>query len=235
MYKKLNNREGQSLFAILIPLSGLVLFGWLAIVVFSGKSAHADLLVRTFVHQFSSPPLTEIMKVFSFFGSTGVLSALTVLAVVLLRRSHLVSSALLLAVTVVGAVPMYLGLKDAFHRPRPVPFFGAHLHDYSFPSGHALTSLCFYGALALVLSERVQKARFRVCIWVVAVLLSLLIGLSRIYLGVHYPSDVAAGYCAAIFWIGAIRLLDQTLGCPPESVKAENVACYPEQDRGYAP
>ncbi len=211
MDQQSKRRIWRTLLDILIPLAALFLFGWLAKEVLEANTARVDLAVRMFVHQFTAPPLTEIMRALSFIGSAAVVSTLTVLAVVLLVGSHRARSAALLAVTMAGAVTLDMTLKEAFRRPRPTAFFGTSPASYSFPSGHALDSLCFYAVLALILSEWVRKAQFRVCIWIAAMLMSLLIGLSRIYLGVHYPSDVAGGYCAAIFWIGAVHLLDKAV------------------------
>jgi undecaprenyl-diphosphatase len=102
-------------------------------------------------------------------------------------------------------------LKLAFHRPRPVAFFGSTPSSYSFPSGHALGSFCFYGILAAILATRVRGRGAKFCVWMAAVLLVAMIGVSRIYLGVHYPSDVIAGYCAGAVWVGAIGILDRNL------------------------
>ena len=70
-----------------------------------------------------------------------------------------------------------------------------------FPSGHALFSLCFYGTLAGLLVGRLRRPAARAAVWAAAALLILAIGISRIYLGVHYPTDVIGGYLVAAFWI----------------------------------
>jgi undecaprenyl-diphosphatase len=116
----------------------------------------------------------------------------------------------LVAITMLGVAVLDVALKLAFHRPRPVAFFGATPNSYSFPSGHALGSLCFYGILAAILASLARGRGTKLCIWIAAVLLAGMIGLSRIYLGVHYPSDVIAGYCAAIVWVGAVGFLERT-------------------------
>jgi membrane-associated phospholipid phosphatase len=72
---------------------------------------------------------------------------------------------------------------------------------YSFPSGHALFSMCFYTTIAWLLAREMCRLRVQVCLVIVAATLIILIGLTRIYLGVHYPSDVIAGYLAAGFWL----------------------------------
>ncbi len=129
-------------------------------------------------------------------------SFLRLLAISLFYYFHRPRAAALLAITMAGVASLDLVLKHAFHRVRPVAFFGTSPSSYSFPSGHALGSLCFYGALAAILSTRVAGRRARLCIWTIAILLVGMIGFSRVYLGVHYPSDVIAGYCAAIVWVG---------------------------------
>jgi len=99
-------------------------------------------------------------------------------------------------------------LKLSFHRGRPDPFFNlATPGSYAFPSGHALFALCFYGVMAQIWSDSRRSRELRWMIWSAAVCLIGLIGLSRIYLGVHYPSDVLAGYAAAIVWISAVTML----------------------------
>jgi undecaprenyl-diphosphatase len=82
---------------------------------------------------------------------------------------------------------------------------------YSFPSGHSLASFCFFGALATVLTARIENKRINFVTWLIAGLMVLLIGLSRIYLGVHYTTDVVAGYAAALIWIAVIRFLEMQL------------------------
>jgi undecaprenyl-diphosphatase len=117
----------------------------------------------------------------------------------------------MLAITMLGVAALNVALKFAFHRPRPVAFFGATPSSYSFPSGHALGSLCFYGILAAILAARVRGRGAKFCVWIAALFLIGMIGFSRIYLGVHYPSDVIAGYCAATVWVGAVGFLDRSL------------------------
>ena len=195
--------------AILVPVAAVVVFAWLAEEVLKAGTEQFDALIRTTVHQLSSPTLTQIMKAFSFLGEASVLVAMSVLVIILLSFFHRAREAVLLAITMTGAVGLDVALKHAFHRPRPVSFFGASPHSYSFPSGHALASLCFYATMAAILSAQVRRRSARLCIWIAAALLVGMIGLSRVYLGVHYPSDVIAGYCAALFWVEAVSLLNR--------------------------
>ncbi|HEV7843048.1 MAG TPA: phosphatase PAP2 family protein, partial [Pyrinomonadaceae bacterium] len=121
-------------------------------------------------------------------------------------------SIVVFVVTMAGAIALNVTLKLSFKRTRPTAFFDTPLpSSYSFPSGHALLSLCFYGALAAILVPHLSRAAPRVLVWTAAALLVALIGFSRIYLGVHYPSDVLAGYAAAIVWVALVGAGDQML------------------------
>jgi undecaprenyl-diphosphatase len=197
---------------ILPCAGGLLLFGWLAGAVSLGHELGWDAGVRGVVHQFASPALTAAMRIATQLGP-GVffwtLAACLVLVLLFLRRSR---EAARLVITLGGAGLLDLTLKDALHRPRPAPFFGTPLPDsYSFPSGHALFSLCFYGTLATLLVARVRSRAARVAIWTATVALIAAIGLSRIYLGVHYPSDVIAGYAVALAWVLVMRIGERIL------------------------
>ena len=202
--------------AILVAGTALLFFGWLAEEVLEADTNQFDAFVRTAIHRLASPAFTSMMQDVSFLGAVGVLVTLSLLAIFLFSYFHRHREAVLLAITMAGATVLDLALKHAFHRARPVPFFGTFPNSYSFPSGHALSSLCFYGALAAILSARTPRRDMRLFIWMVAVLLIGIVGFSRIYLGVHYPSDVIAGYCAALVWVGAVGFLDKVFGSRSE-------------------
>ena len=110
-----------------------------------------------------------------------------------------------------GALVLENGLKFLFQRARPPAFFGSEPETYSFPSGHALFSLCFYGVLAIAAARAMQSRAMKTGIWIATVLLVLAIGWTRIYLGVHYPSDVLGGYLVAIAWIAVVLSADQRM------------------------
>jgi membrane-associated phospholipid phosphatase len=197
--------------ALLIAVISLFAFGWLAEEMLEGDTQQFDAFVRTDIHQLATPSLTRLMQVFSFLGSVAVVTALCLVAICVSLHFRRARTAALLAITMLGVAAFDVALKHAFHRPRPVAFFGPTPSTYSFPSGHALGSLCFYGTLAAILAPLARGRSAKFCVWMAAVLLVGMIGLSRIYLGVHYPSDVIAGYCAAAVWVGAVGLLDRTL------------------------
>jgi undecaprenyl-diphosphatase len=144
---------------------------------------------------------------------------------------RLARMAALLAISMVGMAALDLALKLAFHRPRPVAFFGPTPSSYSFPSGHAMGSVCFYGVLAAILAARARRRVAKWSIWTGAVLLIGMVGYSRIYLGVHYPSDVIAGYCAGAVWVGALGFLDKILTDGRKNIQPVTGPTQPSRDR----
>jgi undecaprenyl-diphosphatase len=193
-------------------LAALLLFAWLAGEVLEGNTEGFDSQARLIIHQHASPTLTLFMGLVTRLGSASFLLPLgagTVLAFWLAGRRR---SAALFTVTLAGAALLNMALKLSFHRTRPLPVFNTPLpSSYSFPSGHALLSFCFYGALASLFATRLQTRSGRIIVWLVAALLVACVGISRVYLGVHYPSDVVAGYVAAFVWVSAVTSADQKL------------------------
>lgn len=190
-------------------VGALFFFAWLAGEVFEGDAKTFDETVRVFVNGFASESLTMLMRVVTMLGSTLFLSFLcfSVFTIFTIRKRK--RDAVLLMTTMAGAVILNFALKAIFGRVRPVPFFGTPLPDsYSFPSGHSLYAVCCYSVLAWLIATRINSKLLRISIWSSAMLLTLLIGLSRIYLGVHYPSDVIAGYAAAVIWLSTIILIN---------------------------
>lgn len=189
----------------------LFLFSWLAHEVFEGATVRFDSAIRGWVHQFASLDLTQEMFAISWMGARGLLLLflISIIAFLFFRWRR---AALWLFLSVAGADVLILTLKYTFHRQRPGAFFGLDPTSYSFPSGHSLASFCFYLVLAGLLSSRVRSTGLRIAIWITAALLVAAIGLSRIYLGVHYPSDVIGGYLAAAVWVTTLLAADHMRG-----------------------
>jgi len=194
--------------SLLLAVGGLFLFAWIAEEVMENNTRRFDAAVRSWVHQYSSPSMTSVAKIASWLGEYGVAIAF-VIALVVFLVLHWQRAAIWLTATLAGALVLNVSLKYAFHRQRPTPFFVPVPHTYSFPSGHALFSFCFYGVLAGLIADRVESRVAEVCVWGGAVLLIAAIGLSRIYLGVHYPTDVIAGYVAAAVWVSSMIAFDR--------------------------
>lgn len=200
------------LIGLATAILALIFFGWLADQALEGDARRFDDATRAAVHQFASPLLTAIMRGFSFVGSTIALTIGTIFVVVRFVMRKWKREAKLFALTMAGAALLNITLKLAFKRPRPVPFFNLSAPEtYSFPSGHSLTSAVFFGALAAILTARIKSKRVRLAIWIVSTAMFVLIGLSRIYLGVHYTTDVIAGFAAALIWILVVRFVEMGL------------------------
>jgi undecaprenyl-diphosphatase len=178
-----------------------VLFLGLAALVIAGLTVPFDDFIRAAFHRYSSYDLTQLASLFSFIGSAWIWVPATLIAIAFLWMAARSKAASGLATCMLGAVVLDNGLKLAFHRARPLGFFAADPRTYSFPSGHALFAVCFYGALATILSAELRSSASRTVLWVASIVAMLCIGWSRVYLGVHYPSDVLAGYLAGAAWV----------------------------------
>jgi undecaprenyl-diphosphatase len=194
--------------SLVLAVLSLFLFAWIAEDVTHDRTRKFDAAVREYVHSYASPGLTRTMIALSFIGGDGIaISAVAAMGIFLWIRWY--RAAIWLLTTIAGAAVLSVSLKYAFHRPRPVPFFGRLPHTFSFPSGHSLFSFCFYGVLAGLLADRVKSPVVRGVVWAFAAALVASIGLSRIYLGVHYPSDVVAGYLTATLWVSTMVVVDR--------------------------
>lgn len=202
----------------------LLLFCWLAEQVIAQRTQPFDPAVRGFLHGHASPFLTATFRLITNLGDWPVVMSGSIALLLLYWFRGWLDCLRLLLFTLVGAGILDGALKFAFHRERPDPFFIAKPTSYSFPSGHSLISLCLYGLIAGISASRLHKRWQRAAVWTTASLLIGAIGLSRIYLGVHWPSDVLAGYAAAILWMSAVRLLAQNVPEVPRQEEAAEAA-----------
>ena len=197
-------RMAQTWRAVLFA-APLLSFAALASIVVAGGAGDFDERVRSIAHDLSLPALTSAMLALTHLGSVAFVSVVCVGACGGFYWAGWRQSAWLLAATMVGSAVLENGLKFAFHRARPEPFFGLVAPEsFSFPSGHALFSACLYGAIAWRLAAGTADPTRRAAIWTIALALIAAVGFSRIYLGVHYPSDVLGGWLVAAFWLVAL-------------------------------
>jgi undecaprenyl-diphosphatase len=200
------------LVGLALAVGALLAFAALANEMLEGDTQHFDAWVRGGIHQYASPALTSFLRVVTVLGAPSVLLTLSILSAAGFLFARKDRGLFLLVITMIGAKVLEVVLKLSFHRTRPVPFFDAlPPSSYSFPSGHAIGSFCFYSMVAAIISARTRSRIVRIAVWALADLLITLIGISRIYLGVHYPSDVLAGYAAAFIWVIMVSLGDRAL------------------------
>lgn len=197
--------RGKSLIIRLgLSLLFLVLFAIVAYAVSAGSAIPFDMVVSSMIQHRESEPLTVISRLVSLLGSVAVLSGLFVMSMAVLFILHRRKPALVLALVMAGAIVLENALKYAFHRSRPVSLLMTAPESYSFPSGHAIFSVCFYVATAAFCTSKFTGCAGRAGLWTCVIMLVIAIGLSRIYLGIHYPSDVIAGYLIAGFWLCSV-------------------------------
>jgi membrane-associated phospholipid phosphatase len=201
--RSMHQRLGLSSLALLALLQSVAMFAFLAQAYALGSPiVHADTELANALHANLAPLATTAFTAVTMLGSTPVLVLAAGAAgayFVRRRRGH---DAALLVVTLVGAQLLTWILKAIFERPRPSfedPVATANW--FSFPSGHALSAVAFYGALAYVFADRLRSPRARLVGFGAVGLLVAVIGFSRLYLGVHYLTDVLAGYSAGLAWL----------------------------------
>jgi undecaprenyl-diphosphatase len=190
---------------LLLSFGALWLFGGISEdVVHHDPITQLDLTIANAFHSHATPTGVAIAKGVSFLGSPAFIAAwgLMLIGLLAVRRQPLLIGGWVAAVA--GGGLLDVALKAVFHRTRPtwdVPLLTAR--GWSFPSGHAMGSLVAYGMLAYLLVRDPKGRPPRMAIVAGAVTLVLLIGLSRMYLGVHYFSDVVGGYAAGMVWLAA--------------------------------
>lgn len=198
-----NREQGVRLFWwILTAGLLLLLFAKLAEDVAFHEINAFDGAITHLIRQYTSPPATVAMKAFTMLGSAGAIlpaAAGAIIILALLKRP--LPEIYFLAAATAGSSLLVELLKWAFHRPRPDLNQLIHAAGYSFPSGHSTVGLAFYGAVAYLIWSGLPRPPLRWCAAAAFALLSLAIGASRIYLGVHYPSDVLAGFAAGGTWL----------------------------------
>ncbi|WP_426130964.1 phosphatase PAP2 family protein [Pararhizobium sp. PWRC1-1] len=187
---------------------GAFLFFTLASEVLEGETRRIDEAILLSLRQSGDPSLPigpgwvgHAVRDVTSLGGTTVLTLVTLITIGYLLLAQRRRLAILLFLSVTGGWLVSHALKLGVARPRPD--IVAHLtevNDLSFPSGHAMLSAVTYLTIAAILVHTQDRSGVRMYIMLIAVFLSLLIGLSRIYLGVHYPTDVLAGWCAGAAW-----------------------------------
>lgn len=147
------------------------------------------------------PWLHELMRDLTGLGSFGVLTLITLSALGFLLLERKRHAAILLAVAVLGGVVLTNVLKIGFDRPRPpLSDYEPLLWTASFPSGHSTMAAVVYLTIGALIARVRPDPRVRAYVLILSVLVALIIGLSRIYLGVHWPTDVLAGWAVGSAW-----------------------------------
>jgi membrane-associated phospholipid phosphatase len=165
-----------------------------------------DVHFARWLHAHSNPTLVSVADVVTYLGNSVFLLVLVAGLMVALLRRNRVNDALLIGFAFAGAEVLNAMLKLAFHRPRPELAF-VHLDTYSFPSGHATAATAVYTLLAWLAVRRLGSWRLRLAVGFGAAVVIATVDFTRLYLGVHYLSDVLAGTAAGLAWALAAILV----------------------------
>jgi membrane-associated phospholipid phosphatase len=190
--------------ALLTLAASLGAFALIAAIVLAGALG-TDQRLADWLYARATDPLTDFVEGVTLLGNFVTLLAVTLVAATILWRRKARIDAAFVVVALAGAQLLSNGLKLVFQRERP--FFPdplATASSYSFPSGHAVVSLAVYGAIALVLARHLSSPMPRAILFGGVAVLVLAIGFSRLYLGVHFLSDILAGYAVGIGWLSLL-------------------------------
>lgn len=195
------------LLGLALGLASLFLFAAVAEDLLTHQLIAFDNSVTSAVRYYSSDRITYVMKIISLMGSPLTLTVVGAIAMLYtgLVRKHFWDM-LLVPISLIGGIILNSALKLLFHRQRPELPHLVRVSGLSFPSGHAMMSFIFYGLLIFLMWANFRGRFFKGFLTAIFTILIVAIGISRIYLGVHFPSDVVAGFAAGSFWLVACIL-----------------------------
>jgi membrane-associated phospholipid phosphatase len=191
----------ELIFVWLLFIACVVVFFYISSQVLQGDELGMDDAAFDFAATIASPGLDNFIKVITFFASRQFLTPAALLLVayfVFIKRHRWYS--LKVPVVALGSITLNVVLKYFFDRPRPiVPMVEAH--GLSFPSGHTMVAASFYGLLIYLVWQNVKQPALKYTLVALLSVFVILIGFSRIYLRVHYATDVLAGFAAGFMWV----------------------------------
>ena len=181
----------------LILILALCIFMYIAINVFQDRILAWDSTIYNLLMQSRNIKLNEMVILLTELGGFWVITILTiVLLITLKKKQKIMVISNVIIITILNQL-----LKIVFMRPRPEIMKLIEEQGYSFPSGHSMVSTAFYGLLIYLIYKNVKNKYIKFTLCTILSILILIIGLSRIYLGVHYASDVIGGVCFSIAYL----------------------------------
>lgn len=208
--------EIAALLALLVVAGGVLTFIELADDMTEADGQAFDHQILALMRPYANDPgrpwgpwwLKEAAADLTSLGGISVLGLFALIVIVFLLSQRKWLSSFLLVVGLAGGVALSEGLKAVFERARPPEAMQAvETINASFPSGHALLSTVFYLSVAVMLTRAFPRERFKIFVLGVGILMALLVGLTRIYLGAHWASDVFAGWAVGAAWAMALWLV----------------------------
>ncbi|HEX7028233.1 MAG TPA: phosphatase PAP2 family protein [Gammaproteobacteria bacterium] len=202
-----------------VLFGGIWIFAEIADEVMEGETRGVDefILLSLRNSQDTTDPLgpawlEEMGRDFTALGGTGVLTLIALVVVGYLLLSRRFRASLLVTVSVTGGILLSTLLKIGFDRPRPdLVTHESFVYTASFPSGHSMMAAVTYLTLAALLARVHAQSELKAYFLIVAAFLTMLVGISRVYLGVHWPTDVLAGWAAGAAWAALCWLIARWL------------------------
>lgn len=188
--------------AIVIFLLTIFIFWRITDEIVLEKGTGFDDSVYTFLSPYTSPGVTKLMLVFTFFGSVGFLLPAYILlaAFFLFYKKQGLQAFTVVAIGLVSKGLLEL-LKNIFHRTRPLQPLTASVMGYSYPSGHSFSAFTFFGLLTYMIWKTDLSKIWKWVLSAFCILVALSTALSRVYLHVHFASDVIASFCLSFIWL----------------------------------
>jgi membrane-associated phospholipid phosphatase len=176
-------------------------FGFLVHRVIYINDTSVDSQVFAFFKSYTTPNVVNVMNFFTFFGSMYFIFPAYIVLLIYLVIKHKRTEAINIAIVAITSSALMFGLKEFFKRQRPdLPVLKA-LTNFSFPSGHALSSFIFCSVIIYLIVKSNLQLRWKWFFGVLLILFSVLIGISRIVLRYHFATDVMAGFCLGFAWV----------------------------------
>lgn len=182
----------------IVCVLSIIIFIVLSVLVLNGKDIAIDSNFYNFISKYISDNLTNTIKYLTYIGSGVVVIGITLFVFIYFKNKKY---ALYMSINLIAITIIQLILKNIFSRNRPIDINLIEETGYSFPSGHSLTAMAFYGFIIyLIYNSNINKRSKRIFILLFLVLI-FVTGLSRIYLGVHFFTDVLGGFTFSIFYL----------------------------------
>ena len=187
------NKKGNAI--IFISLS---IFALIVICLHFDLLKQFDMAIYNFISSFNLPFISGFWKAITMFASPVIIAIMLLIFILIISNKKY---GLFLFINTVNIFILNQILKLIFLRPRPFELMLIDERGYSFPSGHAMVALAFFGLLIYFIWQMNLSKQIKKLFTILLIILILLIGISRIYLGVHYPSDVLAGYLVSLAYL----------------------------------
>ena len=195
--KYIRKRRMEKIMAASIISLCLIIFFALTLMVEAGSTDWLDDPVRNFIYSLRNDGLTVVMKIITYMGNWQTITALCI--ALLLIKSTRLTYGIPISVGAILVTVLNKIIKSVVQRPRPDDvLFLIEQGGWSFPSGHSITGMCVFAMLIYLIRANVKNRRIANILTVLLIIPMIFIGISRIYLGVHYPTDVMAGWCLGL-------------------------------------